>query len=64
MPGGGHSEWSVERGIGVVAVVIALIGYFGFGWRFGADNGPVATGVGILVAVVAVGVVLYRRYAD
>jgi phosphoglycerol transferase MdoB-like AlkP superfamily enzyme len=38
--------------VGFVVAAVAVVGYVGFGWRFGGESSPVAVGLA-LVAVAA-----------
>lgn len=40
---------------GLAAFAVGLVGYVGFGWRFGGDGSPVATGLAFVAVAIAVG---------
>ncbi len=46
--------------VGLAAAVVGLVGYVVFGWRFGDGGNGVSTGLGVLVAALAIAVTLYR----
>lgn len=47
--------------LGVFAFAVGLVGYLGFGWRFGGESDPLAFGLGLVCAVVAVGFAVRNR---
>ncbi len=49
--------------VGVLAAVVGAIGYTMFGWRFGGEGPAIATWIGVAVAIFAVVVTIYRRWA-
>lgn len=57
-----RSQNPAVRALGLIAFVIAAVGYVFFDWRFsdGTEN-PVAFAIAILAVVVAVGVTLRDR---
>ena len=59
MPGGGRSDSSVVRSIGAIVAVIAVVGYLGFGWSWGAGD-AVSTAIGTIVAVSIIGWLFYK----
>jgi len=62
MPGNAPGRSPSALFVGLLATLLGVIGHFVFGWRFGADSGPVPVTLGVPFAVVAVGWTLYRRF--
>ncbi|NHN61088.1 MULTISPECIES: hypothetical protein [Halorussus] len=40
--------------LGALAAVVAVVGYVGFGWRFGGDSDPVALALALVCVAAAV----------
>jgi hypothetical protein len=51
----------VVRTIGAVVALIAVVGYLIFGRSFNGSGSTVATAIGIIVAVLAIGWTVYSR---
>lgn len=49
--------------VGMLAALVAAVGYVALGWRFGEPNGTVPFALGVVGVVVAVGWTLYCRIA-
>lgn len=67
MPGSTRSSFKYGTVIGIICAVIGALGYFVFGWRFGDPTAGLHPGVGsaigFVVAIFAIGSVLYQRFA-
>lgn len=67
MPGGPRLSSKYGAIIGVVCAVIGVLGYFVFGWRFSDPTAgihpSVGSAIGFVVAIFALGSVLYQRFA-
>ncbi|WP_128477200.1 hypothetical protein [Halorussus pelagicus] len=46
-----RSQSKTAQLVGLVVAAVAVVGYVGFGWRFGGESSPVA--VGLALAAVA-----------
>ncbi|WP_148294553.1 hypothetical protein [Halarchaeum acidiphilum] len=60
---GPRSGTKIGWAIGVAAAIIGFLGYFVFGWRFSSGNGGISSGIGLLIAVIAVVLALYRNFS-
>jgi hypothetical protein len=61
MPGAGKSDSPVMQFVGAAVFVVAVVGAVLYGWTFGGSSGSLPTMIGVGVAVVAVGVTIYKR---
>lgn len=61
MPGAGRSDSPTLQLVGAAVFVVALVGAVLYGWSFGGSSGDLPTMLGVGVAVVAVGVTIYKR---
>lgn len=61
MPGAGRSTSPMVRAFGALVALTAIIGYVLFGWSFNGSIDPISIGIGISVAVTAVGLAVYER---
>lgn len=65
MPGAGHSESLAVRFIGAMIGLIAAAGSLVLAWLFSNSKTTILTAIGIIVAVSAVGWILYSHmYSD
>jgi|APHM01.1.fsa_nt_gi hypothetical protein len=60
MPGKRSSSNSMQY-LGAVVAGIAVLGYVVFDWSFGDANGIVPFAIGASVAILAIGITLYKR---
>ena len=40
--------------VGLLVAAVAVVGYVGFGWRFGGESSPVAAGLALVAVAAAV----------
>ncbi|UPW02082.1 hypothetical protein M0R88_08295 [Halorussus gelatinilyticus] len=40
--------------VGLLVAAVAVVGYLGFGWRFGGESSPVAVGLALVGVAAAV----------
>lgn len=65
MPGAVRSDSSAIRGLGALIAPIAVVGYLTFGWSFNGSANTIPTAISIIVAVSAIGWMLYSSvYSD
>ncbi len=65
MPGAGRSNSLAVRGIGALVALTAVVGYLVFGWSFNGPTNTIPAAIGIIVAVSAIGWMIYSRvYLD
>jgi len=61
MPGAGRSDSTALRVLGAVVALIAVVGYVFFDWSFSAPDDATPVAIGVVIAVLAVGVTAYDR---
>lgn len=49
-----RTESRLLRYVGLIAFVVAVVGFVVFGWEFGGESDPVATGLALVAVVIAV----------
>lgn len=59
MPGRSSQSTGVQL-IGALVAAIAIVGYVVFDWRFGGAEDSLPYAIGLGVAILAVGLTLYR----
>ena len=48
--------------VGVLACIVAVVGYVAFGWRFGDGTAnPIAIGIALVAVAIAIGSTVQRR---
>lgn len=60
MPGRSTDSDALQY-VGLLAAVVAVVGYIAFDWRFSSADGPLPVAIAVVCVVVAVGYTLLRN---